>query len=288
MTARNEFDIINAIAKSTGEAALMVRVEGHSVPCRIPVKMVNVNVETDTDGTRVSIPCEAILPTVDFKRNYLGEWDEDKPKVSIAIDWNKLAKQRLNEIYGSKSMYLTTATNDKLKNLAHEYLKNDIINTIGMHEMFKATAASANPKLPEIKNVIHSAPATIVFWMDGTKTVVKAVNEEYDPEKGIAMAFMKKMLGNKGNYFNQIKKWLPKETVAKVEQASEQTEAKAEEDVEQTETEEKITCPLARCHLCRAPHECCPFDRNPDRLIPKSKYVEWVTAVTGVEPKEEA
>ena len=90
------------------------------------------------------------------------------------------------------------------------------------------------------------------------------------------MAFVKKMFGNKGNYFNNIKKWLPKKTEAKAEQAS-----------EETETEEKITCPIARCHLCTAPHEHCPFDRNPDRLIPKSKYVEWVTAVTGVEPKEE-
>lgn len=190
MTARNEFDIINAIAKSTGEAALMVRVEGHPVPCRIPVKMVNVNVETDTDGTRVSIPCEAVLPTIpDIER-----------------------------------VYPTTIINDKLRQVATEYLKNDIINTIGMHEMFKARAASVTPKLPEIKNVIHSAPATIVFWMDGTKTVVKAVNEEYDPEKGIAMAFVKKMFGNKGNYFNNIKKWLPKQTEAKAEQASETEE----------------------------------------------------------------
>ena len=63
-------------------------------------------------------------------------------------------------------------------------------------------------KTPEIKNVIFNDPATIVFWSDGTKTVVKAQNEDFDPEKGIAMAIAKKFFGNKGNYFNRIKKWV--------------------------------------------------------------------------------
>ena len=60
-----------------------------------------------------------------------------------------------------------------------------------------------------IKNVIFNDPATIVFWNDGTKTVVKAENEEFDPEKGLAMAISKKVLGNKGNYYETFKKWLP-------------------------------------------------------------------------------
>ena len=65
--------------------------------------------------------------------------------------------------------------------------------------------------LTEITNVIFNDPATIVFWNDGTKTVVKAENEPFDPEKGLAMAIAKKALGNKGNYYNEFKKWLPKE-----------------------------------------------------------------------------
>lgn len=62
----------------------------------------------------------------------------------------------------------------------------------------------------DIKKVIFNAPATIVFWDDGTKTVVKCENEEYDPEKGLAIAVAKKALGNQGNYYNRFKKWLPK------------------------------------------------------------------------------
>lgn len=64
----------------------------------------------------------------------------------------------------------------------------------------------------KIKNVIFNEPATIVFWADGTKTVVKCQEGDvFDPEKGLAMAFMKKVLGNKGHYFEEVKKWVPEE-----------------------------------------------------------------------------
>lgn len=49
---------------------------------------------------------------------------------------------------------------------------------------------------PQIKNVIFNPPATIVFWIDGTKTVVKCQNGE--------------MNGNNGYYFEEIKKWREK------------------------------------------------------------------------------
>ena len=54
--------------------------------------------------------------------------------------------------------------------------------------------------------------ATIVFWNDDTKTVVKAENEPFDPEKGLAMAISKKFLGNKGNYFQTFKKYIKEDT----------------------------------------------------------------------------
>lgn len=73
-----------------------------------------------------------------------------------------------------------------------------------------AAYGGASMILPEIKDVMFNGTATIVFWVDDTKTVVKAVGEEFDPEKGLAMAIAKKALGNKGNYFNKIKKWTTK------------------------------------------------------------------------------
>ena len=69
-----------------------------------------------------------------------------------------------------------------------------------------------------LKKVIYNDPATIAFWSDGTKTVVKAQpGDIFDPEKGLAMAIAKKACGNKGNYYNGFKKWLPKEPVGKEE-----------------------------------------------------------------------
>ena len=63
-----------------------------------------------------------------------------------------------------------------------------------------------------IKRVIFNEPATIVYWDDGEKTVVKCKEgERFDPEKGLAIAISKKALGNRGNYFNEFKKWLPEE-----------------------------------------------------------------------------
>lgn len=61
-----------------------------------------------------------------------------------------------------------------------------------------------------IVDVIFNNPATIVFWTDNTKTVVKCGKDEtFDPEKGLAMAIAKKFYGNKGSYNNEFKRWMP-------------------------------------------------------------------------------
>ena len=65
--------------------------------------------------------------------------------------------------------------------------------------------------MPLIKNVIFNPPATIVFFEDGTKTVVKTQEgDTFDPEKGLAMAISKRMLGNDHKYYWTFKKWLKK------------------------------------------------------------------------------
>lgn len=65
--------------------------------------------------------------------------------------------------------------------------------------------------LPEIKDVIFNDPATIVYWEDGTKTVVKCQKEtgdSFSKETGLVMAIAKKALGNKGNFNDILKKWI--------------------------------------------------------------------------------
>lgn len=61
----------------------------------------------------------------------------------------------------------------------------------------------------EISKVIFNKPATIIIWSDGVKTVVKAQKgDKFDPEKGLAMAIAKRVLGNKGSFNNEFKKWI--------------------------------------------------------------------------------
>jgi hypothetical protein len=64
-----------------------------------------------------------------------------------------------------------------------------------------------------VKKIIFNDPATIILWNDGSKTVVKAHNEPFDPEKGVAMCFMKKACDNKASFNNVFKKWIPEEEV---------------------------------------------------------------------------
>ena len=62
--------------------------------------------------------------------------------------------------------------------------------------------------LPDIVNVIYNKPATIVFWADGTKTVVKCQpGDKWSKEVGLAMAIVKKTYGNSGNYNNIFNQW---------------------------------------------------------------------------------
>ena len=64
--------------------------------------------------------------------------------------------------------------------------------------------------LPEIKNVKFDGPATIVFWADGTKTVVKCQGgDDYSEEVGLAMCIVKKVFGNTSKYNDIFKKWCP-------------------------------------------------------------------------------
>jgi len=100
--------------------------------------------------------------------------------------------------YKPELMYAATEIS-KANRKAAEAIKYAINDVFGVAELHRKMAL-------EIKQVIFNNPATVVFWMDGTKTVVKAVNEDFDPEKGLAMAIVKKVYGNMGSYYNQFKK----------------------------------------------------------------------------------
>lgn len=93
--------------------------------------------------------------------------------------------------------------NDYL-DLYRQYLNADHQH-INYLNAFRAMATGIS-----ISKVVFNDPATIIIWSDGVKTVVKCGDrDQFDPEKGLAMAIAKRVLGNQGNYYNELKKWLP-------------------------------------------------------------------------------
>ena len=64
-------------------------------------------------------------------------------------------------------------------------------------------------RYPTVKRVIFNPPATIVFWTDNTKSVVKCQpGDIFDPEKGFVLAYLKKLLGNDNTFNKEINKWV--------------------------------------------------------------------------------
>ena len=75
-------------------------------------------------------------------------------------------------------------------------------------ELVESISIISDKVLPDIVNVIYNKPATIVFWADGTKTVVKCQpGDKWSKEVGLAMAIVKKTYGNTGNYNNIFNQW---------------------------------------------------------------------------------
>ena len=121
------------------------------------------------------------------------------------VSRHKLPNLRLDEL-----AYVLDQVKRKYNLEVENYIRAYELD-LSLYPYFKPNTTNIT-KLPEIKDVIFNESATIIIWKDGTKTVVKCQEgEDYDPEKGLAMAISKKALGNKGNYCEVFKKWLPEE-----------------------------------------------------------------------------
>lgn len=95
-------------------------------------------------------------------------------------------------------------------NTAIKYLTWDDANT---RELCDKIQKERNKSVYDsmIQRVIFNPPATIVFWRDGSKTVVKCgENDIFDPEKGLAMAISKRAFGDNRDYYEVFAKWVGK------------------------------------------------------------------------------
>ena len=142
---------------------------------------------------------------IDSKKELMSKINIGDIVVHSKVDGKKFVVEYLdnrNFLVGIKSIRINESQYGSLFWVHPE----DIIIANNRYKVEKTYNLGTN-----IKKVIFNNPATIVFWSDGSKTVVKAHLDDYDPEKGLAMAIAKKALGNEGNYYNVFKKWLPNE-----------------------------------------------------------------------------
>ena len=151
---------------------------------------------------------------------------------------NIAKKKLLNDIYGVKSV---NYPENFIANLRETIIKsNSLYGLLGHNEAYGIEIDRLNSEIlrqyglsaelckpnvvacikeettmncdirSNIKDVIFSDRVTVILWKDGTKTMVRAgKHEDYDPEKGFAMAVCKKMFGNEGNYYEVFKKYIP-------------------------------------------------------------------------------
>lgn len=83
-------------------------------------------------------------------------------------------------------------------------------------EMQKMKKSANKPVVNPIKKVIFNPPATIVFWKDGSKTVVKAQGDVFNPETGLAMAISRHYLCDVcglERYDGVFNRYLPKDKI---------------------------------------------------------------------------
>ena len=162
----------------------------------------------------------------DIYKLEIGEYVVDKLTNKICKIKNVyIYSKSLLVVYdGNRSEYLgfDDARGLDIKEENDNYFKRNIASsTLNSHyglvvskdhfvnNIFEEMSKYQYRKLPKIDKVIFNDPATIIFWKDSTKTVVKCHDRDcFDKEKGFAMACLKKVLGNCGHYYEEVKKWV--------------------------------------------------------------------------------
>lgn len=125
----------------------------------------------------------------------------------------------------------TRRQNDDLRNQLIYSLEKDSLHSVEVMQHFSenmrsentVTFANIDPNLietgkvagaaPGVKQVVYNDPATVVYWDDGTKTVVKCHEEDvYDERTGFLLCCAKKLFGNTGRFNEVVKEHAPEKT----------------------------------------------------------------------------
>ena len=103
------------------------------------------------------------------------------------------------ELYGGDAETVYTVGDLVSMSKDYDFMRNTTTITIEFDQReFKMTNSpvlTGHNGMVFPERIVHNGPALIAFWNDGTKTVVKCHDEDFDAEKGLAMALARKMWG---------------------------------------------------------------------------------------------
>ena len=182
-------------------------------------KAVNMSTETDLDHCTNSVRID-----YDLGFNYWGNTpreNEFHPEKSPEHEMARKAAKRMldgdfaNTFPADDPAYFSTDCTRACYEGKLEVV--DINNTRCGLDLYDILGFE-KPVSFDVKEVIYNDPAVIVYWEDGTKTVATAQNEDYDPEKGLAICFAKKALGNSYKGMGRFKRLLKKALKKKPEE----------------------------------------------------------------------
>lgn len=149
------------------------------------------------DGSNHKEPLGVYLDSDGVKRLYdrIYRWGNDMRKRNMPI--SSEMKKILNSMYGRENAmtmrqgYIYKSPKEKYeKRMVDEFENYGTPRRSGRYPW-----GSVNLADPD--RIVFNPPATIVFWKDGTKTVVKcAKGEKFDPYTGFCYAFTEHFLGS--------------------------------------------------------------------------------------------
>ena len=163
------------------------------------------------DGSNI---CCRVFKENYYRLTYFGKYrlDEDDPTYSFAYPWELIdhVEDRISKANNKKDVRINFTYADG-KTAAEVKSQIDRLYMYSGRSNGKLWTTINNyvESRFTIKDVIFHDPATIVLWNDGSKTVVKCQKgEEFDPEKGLAMAISKKIYGNNYDYYEVFNKYV--------------------------------------------------------------------------------
>lgn len=114
--------------------------------------------------------------------------------------------------YLSMDAYAKSRTKSYVEKEFKDYVSNDILMENYMNNLLNSGYINSKKNqflpyvMPQIKDVKFNGPATIVFFDDNTKVVIKCTDTDiFDPEKAVMICVLRKALGMSSS---QFKKWI--------------------------------------------------------------------------------